>query len=208
MIRRLMFASLCMLALAAPFSAQQPDMAAMQRWMAAKHVTWHIVGKYEGDPAISSDSQGLGHVTDAIELDVTLDWQNGNTIVGAPAIKNAPATVTNLRDREPKCLAPTLSGAFDYATLDAVTAGVAGGLHFTMTRTYPAAVVSQVCSSTKPAPAKKTTDEQELFVPQPTFLAMGMSDANIAPSADKKSVIVKNAPGFTGWSWTMTPTPR
>lgn len=207
-MRQLIFAIVCVLALPAPSMAQQPDMAAMQRWLTAKHVSWHIVGKYEGDPAVSSDSQGIGHVTDAIELDVTLDWQNGNTIVGMPAIKNMPSVVSNLRDREPKCKAPTLNGAFDYATLDAVTPGVATGLHFKMTRTYPAAVVSQVCSSTKAAPAKKTTDEQELFIPQPTFLALGISDAKMAPSPDKKSVIMKNAPGFNGWTWTLTPTPR
>jgi len=208
MIRRLILAGVCVLGVATRSLAQQPDMAAVQQWMAAKHVSWHIVAKYEGDPGVSSDLQGIGHVTDVIEFDVTLDWLNGNTIVGTPTIRNVASTVTNLRDREPKCLAPTLNGAFDYATLDAVTPGLAGALHLKMTTTYPAATVSQVCSSKKLAPAKKTTNEQELFIPQPTILAMGMSDANMAVSPDKKSLILKKAAGFTGWTWTLTPTPR
>jgi hypothetical protein len=182
------------------------DMAAMQKWMASKNVTWHIVGKYEGDASISSDGQGMAHVTDVIEADVTLAWQNDNSIIGTPKIKNAPSVVTNLHDREPKCLAPTLKGTFDYATLDAVTAGVTG-LHFKMTRTFPDAVVSQVCSGTKVAPAKKMVDEDEMFIPQPTMLAMGMSDSNMAISADKKSLILKDPAGFEGWVWTLTPTP-
>jgi len=190
-----------------PAMAQQMDMDAMQKWMASKNVTWHIVGKYEGDASISSDGQGMARVTDVVEADLTLAWQNDNSIVGAPKIKNAASVVTNLHDREPKCLAPTLKGTFDYATLDAVTPGIGGGLHFKMTRTFPDAMVSQVCSSTKVAPAKKVTDEQEMFMPQPTMLAMGMSDKTMAISPDKKSLILTNPSGFKGWVWTLTPTP-
>jgi len=119
MIRPLMITTACLLALASPGRAQQPDMAAMQKWLSAKHVAWPIVGRYEGDPSVSSDGQGIAHVTDVVEVDVTLAWQNGNTIVGTPAIKNTPSVVSNLRDREPKCKAPALNGSFDYATLDA-----------------------------------------------------------------------------------------
>ena len=208
MIQRAIFVTTCVFALAVPAAAQQPDMDAMQKWMTAKNVTWHVVGRYEGDPSISSDGQGLAHVTDAIEFDVTLAWQNDNSIVGTPKIKNAPSVVTSPHDREPKCKAPVLQGEFDYAALDAVTPGLAGALHLKMTRTFPAVTVSQVCSSTKLAPAKKTTDEQELFVPQPTFLAMGMSDKNMSVSPDKKSLVLKNAPGLQGWVWTLTPTPN
>jgi hypothetical protein len=207
-IRRLMFASACVFGLSAPAVMQQPDMDAMQKWMAAKNATWHIVGRYEGDPSISSDGQGIAHVTDVIEVDVTLAWQNDNAIVGVPKVKNAPSVVTGPHDREPKCLAPVLKGAFDYVTLEAVTPGLIGGLHLKMTRTFPDVVVSQVCSSTKLAPAKKTTEEKELFIPQPTLLAMGMSDQNVALSPDKKSLILKNVSGFTGWVWTLTPTPN
>jgi hypothetical protein len=207
-IRHVMFVSACVLGLAAPATTQQPDMEAIQKWMTAKNATWHIVGRYEGDPSISSDGQGLAHVTDVIEIDVTLAWQNDNSIVGAPKIKNAPSVVTKPQDREPKCVAPVLKGDFDYATLEAVTPGLAGGLHFKLTRTFPDVLVSQVCSSTKLAPAKKRTDEQELFIPQPTFLAMGMSDKNMSVSPDKKSLTLKNAPGFAGWVWTLTPTPN
>ena len=52
----------------APAQAQQPDMAAMQKWMSAKTANWHIVGRYEGDPAISSDGQGL-------EICLAASWQ-------------------------------------------------------------------------------------------------------------------------------------
>jgi hypothetical protein len=208
MIRRLMLAGVGVLGLAAPAVAQQPDMAAMQKWLTAKHVAWHIVGKYDGETSVTSDGQGMGRITDVIEIDVVVDWQNNNTIVGTPAIKNTPSTVAGLRDREPKCLAPSLNGPFDYVTLDSVTPGMIGGLHFKMTTSYPAATVSQVCTSTKVAPAKKETDEDEFPLPQPTLLAMGMATANLAVSPDKKSLIVKNVSEFRGWTWTLTPTPR
>ena len=208
MIRSLMFTTVCILGLSASAMAQQMDMAAMEKWLPAKHATWHIVGRYEDDTAISSDGQGLAQVIDVIEMDVTLAWQDGNTIVGTPSIKNAPTVVTNLHDHEPACLAPVLKGPFDYATLDAVTPGLAGALHFTMTRTFPDVTVSQVCSGTKLAPAAKEADEEELMIPQPTFLAMGMSSEDMTVSPDKKSVIIKNPPGFNGWVFTLTPTPR
>jgi hypothetical protein len=195
------------LGLAAPALAQQPDMAAMQKWMSAPNVTWHVTGKYEGDPSISSDSQGMAHVTDVVEFDIKLAWIDGNKIVGPAKIKNLPSVVTKPHDREPKCLAPELKGDFDYATLDSVTEGSASALHFKMTRTFPEVVVSQVCSSKKTAPAKKVSAEYELFMPQPTMLAMGMSDKNLQVSPDKKSLTMKNAPGLDGWTWTLTPTP-
>ncbi len=139
---------------------------------------------------------------------MTLAWQDDNSIVGTPTITNAPSIVTNPHDRSPKCLAPVLKGEFDYATVETVTPGLIGGLHFRMTTTFPAVVVSQVCSGTKLAPAKKTVEEEELFIPQPTMLAMGMGDKNMSVSPDGKSVILKNASGFEGWVWTLTPTPR
>ena len=151
---------------------------------------------------------GLAHVTDTIEIDVTVDWQNGNTIVGTPTIKNTPSVVTNPRDREPKCLAPVLKGPFDYATLTAVTPGIGGGLHLTMTRTFPDVMVSLVCSKTTLAPAKTTSEEYEFFLHQPTILAMGMGDKNTVISPDKKSLTLQNVSGFPGWVWTLTPTPR
>jgi len=208
MIRRLMCAGVCVLGFAVPAVAQQPDMAAMQKWMTAKRVAWHIVGKYDGDTSVTSDHQGMGRVTDMIEIDVVVDWQNNNTFVGTPVIKNAQATVSSLHDRESECLAPTLNGPFDYVTLDSVTPGMIGGLHLKMTTSYPAATVSQVCTSTKVAPAKKETDEDEFPLPQPTMLAMGIQDKNLSVSPDKKSLIVKNVSEFRDWTWTLTPTPR
>jgi len=179
----------------------------MQKWMSAKTANWHIVGRYEGDPAISSDGQGLAHVSDVVELDVRLAWQGGNEIVGKPAIKNGPSIVSKPHDREPKCLAPVLKGEFDYATLESATPGLAGALHLKLTRTYSDVVVSKVCTSTTLAPAKKTSEEAELFIPQPTFLAMGMSDKTMSVTPDKKSIVMTNPSGFNGWVWTLTPTP-
>jgi hypothetical protein len=37
---------------------------------------------------------------------------------------------------------------------------------------------------------------------------MGMSDKNMAVSPDKKSLIMKNAPGLAGWVWPLTRTPN
>jgi hypothetical protein len=189
------------------------DMAAAQKWFSVKHVTWHIVSRYEGDPAISSNSGGpggigLAHVTDMVEIDVTVDWQNDNTIVGAPVIKNTPSVVTNPRDSSPSCVAPVLKRPFEYATFTAVTQGLIGGLHLTVTRTFPDVTVSLVCSKTTLAPAKTTREEYEFAPPQPTILAMSISDKNTTISPDKKSLTLQNVSGFPGWVWTLTPTPR
>jgi len=54
-IRLVTFASACVFLLATPALAQQPDMDAMQKWMTAQNVSWHIVGKFDGNTAISSD---------------------------------------------------------------------------------------------------------------------------------------------------------
>jgi hypothetical protein len=188
--------------------AQQPDMAALQKWMASDKATWRIVGAFTGETAVSSDQQGFGQVSDTVEFSVTVKWLEGTQIVGTPKLTNVPASVGKLRDAEPKCMAPQLKGPFDYARIDSVTQSVTGtGLHLKMTRTFPEAVVSQVCTSKKTAPAKAVVGDYDLFLPQPTFLAMGLSDQNIQVSKDKKSIIMKNPPGLNGWTWTLTPTP-
>jgi hypothetical protein len=77
-----------------------------------------------------------------------------------------------------------------------------------MTRRFPEATVSQVCSSTKVAPEKTTTEEVEFAMPQPTFLAMGISNEDVAVSPDKKSLILRDVPELPGWVWTLTPSPN
>jgi hypothetical protein len=194
-----------LLGVAEPTRAQVPDMAAVQQWMASPQVTWHIVGKYDGKPSVTSDGQGKGQVTDQVEFDVTVDWMNENRIMGPVKIKNTPSVVTNLVDRERTCRAPQLNGAFEYATFESVTEGLATSLHIKVTTTYPEAIVSQVCSSTQVAPAKTKTVEFEIPVAQPTMLAMA-PPTMLSP--DKKSLVVKgNSAETRDWTWTMTPTP-
>jgi hypothetical protein len=190
----------------AAFAYAQPDMAAMQKWLQSETVNWSVVGQYDAETAVSSDQQGLGQVKDRVEFHVTVKWLSGVEIVGEPQIRNSPAVVGALRDREPKCLAPTLKGPFDYATLDTVTQSATGvAVQLKMTTTFPDAVVSQVCSSTKNAPAGKDQEVYELFIPQPTFLALGMSNDTMQVSSDKSAVLIKNPPGMQGWTWTLTP---
>jgi hypothetical protein len=96
-----------------------------------------------------------------------------------------------------------LNGAFDFATLESVTDGIAGQLHFTVTTTYPEAIVSQVCTSTQVAPAATRSNEFEMGVLHPSVLSLPGIDL----TPDRKSLIVEDAGSGDGWTWTMTPSP-
>ena len=96
----------------AAVQSQQMDTEAMMRWASVDVVRYHIVGVYQSQTYIAADGSGLGDVTDRVVIDLT--WKlSESKLVGAPIIQNTKSTVTNLRDREPACLAPVLKGEYE-----------------------------------------------------------------------------------------------
>jgi len=205
LLRRLMIASSFLLTLRlTPAQAQEMDTEAMMRWAGADVVRYHIVGAYESRTYIAGDGSGLADVTDHVVIDLT--WKlSESKLVGTPTFQNTKTTLTNLRDREPSCLAPVLKGEYEHFELLAIKDGQAGALELQVKTIYPLVEIAQSCTaSRKPVPAKVNTRPEELVVPSPVMLGMPLSGSNdLSISGDKKSLVVKKA----GWTWTFTPSP-
>jgi hypothetical protein len=183
-------------------SAQQMDMDAMMKWGAADVVRYHIVGQYQGQPAISSNGSGRADVSDGVVIDLT--WKlSESKMVGQPTFQNSKTTLTNPRDFEPKCLPPILKGEYEHFELLSIKEGLGGALEIKVQTTYPVAEIAQFCTaSRKTVPAKKETTTESFSVVSPVLFGMPLPDSgDTSISRDKKSLIVKKA----GWTWTYTP---
>lgn len=205
LLRRLMIASSFLFTLQLTSAqAQETDTEAMMRWAGADVVRYHIVGAYQSQTYIAGDGSGLADVTDHVVIDLT--WKlSESKLVGTPTFQNTKTTLTNLRDREPSCLAPVLKGEYEHYELLGVKDGQAGALELQVKTIYPLVEIAQSCTaSRKPVPAKVDTRPEELVVPSPVMLGMPLSGSNdLSISGDKKSLVVKKA----GWTWTFTPSP-
>ena len=205
LLRRLMIASSFLFTMQLTSAqAQEMDTEAMMRWAGADVVRYHIVGAYESRTYIAGDGSGLADVTDHVVIDLT--WKlSESKLVGTPTFQNTKTTLTNLRDREPSCLAPVLKGEYEHFELLAIKDGQAGALELQVKTIYPLVEIAQSCTaSRKPVPAKVNTRPEELVVPSPVMLGMPLSGSNdLSISGDKKSLVVKKA----GWTWTFTPSP-
>jgi hypothetical protein len=188
--------------LSAQVQSQQMDMEAMMRWASVDVVRYHIVGEYQGQPTMASDGSGLADVMDRVVIDLT--WKlSESKLVGTPSFENGKSAVTNLRDREPSCLAPILKGEYDHYELLAVKDGLGGSLELQVQTTYPAAEVAQFCTaSRRSVPASRKARAEDFPVISPVMFGMPLPDSDdLRVSPDKKSLIHKKA----GWTWTFTP---
>jgi len=196
--------SMCLLALTSrATTAQQMDMAAMQKWASAELIRYHIVGVYQAETFVASDGAGLADVGDRVVIDLT--WKmSQQTIVGTPSIQNSKSTTLKLRDRTPACLAPVLQGEYEHYQLLSVKPGPAGVLMFTSTTSYPVVEAAYRCTdSRKPVPAKVVTTPVDFSLPAVVLFGMPIPATEaLTISADKKFFTVKK----NGWTWTITPT--
>src|SRR6185369_15679842 len=121
----------------------------------------------------------------------------------SPTFQNAKTVVTNLSDREPKCLPPVLKGEYEHYELLGIKEGLSGMLEFQVQTTYPVVEVAQFCTaSRKSVPAKKQTQLEQFVVISPVSFGMPLPDSDdLRISTDKKSLIRKK----DGWTWTYTP---
>jgi hypothetical protein len=196
---------LCALALLTASCAvfgQQMDMEAMMKWGAADVIRYHIVGVYQDKTSIASDGSGQANVTDGLVMDFT--WKlSESKLVGNPTFQNVKTVVSNVADREPKCLPPVLKGEYEHYDVVSIKEGLAGGLELQVRTSYPAVDVVQFCTgSRKTVPAKTTTEPEEFTVVSPVLFGMPLPDSgDVHISPDKKSLILKK----DGWTWTFTP---
>ena len=189
-------------ALSVTAGAQQMDMQAVQRWSSAKTIFYAVEGIFADQASMTATMGGVGDVRDRVTM--SFEWNlSESKLVKLLSLNNYPSEVKNLRDREPTCLAPTLKGTYEHATVLEVTNGLGGALDMKVERSYPAVDVAQSCTaSRKSIPAQKKTEMQQMGVPSPILIAMGApTSGNVSYTADKKSIIVKDR----GWTWTFTP---
>lgn len=185
-----------------PAAAQQMDMQAMERWANAKVVYYAVEGVHSGPASMTATMGGMADVVDRVSI--TFEWNLSEMqLIKVTSLKNTPSEVSNLRDREPKCLPPVLKGTYEQATVLEVAQGVGGTIDMKIERSFPAVDVAQFCTaSRKSIPAEKKTDVEPMPVPSPMLLAMGApSSAELSYSADKKSMIYRKG----NWAWTFTP---
>jgi hypothetical protein len=182
--------------------AQAPDNEAMMRWATADLVSFHIVGDYVGKPYIASNGAGQADVTDRVVIDLKMKLSESR-LVGKPVILNSKSTATNLRDREPKCKAPVLKGEYEHFELLGIKDGLGGAMEMEVRTTYPPVDVAQFCSASfKTVPAATKQRPEELVIPSPVMLGMGIEPTDaLSISKDRKSLISKRG----DWTWTFTP---
>lgn len=192
---------------AAATAAQQFDMAAIQKWNAAKVVHFKIAGVYRGTVPIArgQDAQyAEAVVNDAFTVEVDLEMRRQET-VGTPKFTNTRSTLTGVASPGiVKCPPPTPQGEFEYFEVTQVVTKQSS-LELQGTRTFPSIGLSNQWPASC---AQKTvaggTDPVSvtIAVPSPVMLALpANADPKFAISQDRKSFVLKAG----DWTWTYTP---
>lgn len=207
-MRPVRYTTMLLTTIASAASAQQVDMAALQRWANVKVVSYHIVGTFEGWTPVSSKISAEGNVTDSVTLDFS--WNVGQRkIVGEPKFQNANAAVKALRDKG-QCTTPVLKGDYEHLDVTNVGSDDMGRIVVTGTRLFPPANVASECPASKallPAAGKQQPVTEYPAVPDPRIMAtagMASGTPNLTFTPDRKSYVMKGA----RWTWTVTPTPQ
>lgn len=179
----------------------QAGAPSMEQWAKAKTIFYRVEGVYSARRAVAySDNGAMADVRDRVALD--MEWNLGNAqLVKLHRLDNFPAEAANLANGEPKCMPPVMKGKFELGVLE-VAQGYAGDLMVTVETSWPAVEVVQFCTGKrKLVAARKKTDMISVPVASPVLFSMPGSSPNLAVSADRKSLIVKQGE----WTWTFTP---
>jgi hypothetical protein len=185
---------------AIPAIAQKMDQAAMMKWANAKVIYYTVEGVHSGEILVTNGPGGYGTVADRVTMN--LEWSLAdNKLLKVSGLTNTPAEVSKLRDYERKCNPPVLKGPLEMTVLE-VAQNPIGMLDIRIEKSFPAAEVSQVCTSKKAVAAAKKVEMIQMMVPSPVMLAMGApSTKELVFNPDGKSMTVKEK----NWSWTFTP---
>jgi hypothetical protein len=183
------------------------DMAAIQKWNAAKVVRYQITGVFKGTTPIAMGSQGPmapATVTDRVTVDVQLEVRS-LAVVGTPKFTNAASSMTGLTSGPAKCPPPVPAGTFEFLEVASIVPQQ-GAVELKGTRTFPSVAVSTewpATCATKNVAGGSEPVSVTLPVPSPVMLALPMNpDPKFTVSADRKTFMVKTG----DWTWTYTPT--
>lgn len=211
-MRRLwVVSSVLPLALPWAVSAQQIDMAAIQRWSNVKVVHYRVDARFDGWTQVASGMGGdsaLGKVDDSFALD--FDWDaRGRALAGPVTLTNGKSRVAETRDKG-ECAKPVLDG--DYEHFDAAEAKSANRdlLALTGVRRFPAAQIANECPASKklhPVAAEQRAVTEYLSVPDPKMMSLAAMGNTGTPKVtftpDRQSFIVRMD---NGWTLTYKPT--
>ena len=188
-------------------TAAQFDMAAIQKWQAAKVVHYQVTGNYHASTPLAPKAAGYGEVEVTDQVTLEFDWDiRGNATVGVPPrFTNGPSKVIKASSAKTNCPPPTVNGTYEHMEVSAVVPHPSG-LELKGMRSYPAAGISSEWPATckqQSFPAKQENVTEILAVVSPMMLVMPSgANPNLSVANDRKSFTVK----VQGWNWTFTPT--
>ena len=182
------------------------DMAAAEKWGAAKVVQYHVEGVHNARATVVlGDYEGKADIFDRLTVDFTWDAKKGR-IVEPVTIKDWKTELKNIRSDGTNCPPPQLLGEYEHFQSVSNSLSLPDQIQIKGTRTYPPAKVSNYpggCSM-RSIPGGKEDVIQWLAGADPGGLALPiMADGPIVVSADRKSFSIK---GAENWVWTYTPT--
>lgn len=183
----------------------QNNVDSSRKWSEGKDglVHYHIVGTYKGTPNVIGGSDWIGRADVTDRVDIDLAWKLDEAMmVGTPLFKNYKSVVGPVRNGEPKCAPPVLTGEFELFDLAGIKQGLSGTLEMKVRTKYPAASVPQDCTGARvTVPASVVEEPEQLVVLSPVALSGAVKSPNVRISPDKKSMSTTSA----GWTWTYTP---
>jgi hypothetical protein len=182
------------------------DMAAAEKWGAAKVVQYHVEGVHNARATVVlGDYEGKADIFDRITVDFTWDAKK-RRIVEPVTVKDWKTELKNIRSDDTNCPPPQLLGEYEHFQSVSNSLSLPDQIQIKGTRTYPPAKVSNYpggCSM-RSIPGGKEDVIQWLAGADPGALALPiMKDGPIVISADRKSFSIK---GAENWVWTFTPT--
>ena len=138
---------------------------------------------------------------------VEFTWDNrAGKIVGAVTVTDGKTELRNTRSDDTNCPPPKLNGEYEHFQSVSTSMLSPDRVQIKGTRTYPAAMVSNLpggCSM-RAIPGAKLEVLQWVAGMDPQVLAMPNAPGSpVKVSADRKSF---STPGAENWTWTYTPT--
>ena len=182
------------------------DMAAAEKWGAAKVVQYHVEGVHNARATVVlGDYEGKADIFDRLTVDFTWDAKK-RRIVEPVTVKDWKTELKNIRSDGTNCPPPQLLGEYEHFQSVSNSLVSRDKIQINGTRTYPPAKVSNYpggCSM-RSIPGGKEDVIQWLAGADPGALALPiMKDGPIVVAADRKSFSIK---GAENWVWTFTPT--
>jgi len=205
-MRRVSTLALAAALASASASAQQIDMALIQKWAAAEVVRYHAEGVYHGWTNVSDKwADAEGDASDALVVD--FEWNlRQRQLVGTPTFSNASSKVAGMRSASGDCPVAQLAGSYEHFTASAVDSDGQPRLTVHGARTFAATLAPLECPASQtlmPAPGHEAEAVLYLPVLDPKLLGVGTTGSPGAAIAPDKSSFVLD---MDGWSWTFSPT--